>query len=113
MHEMSICEGIVQIIEEQAALQHYTQVKVVNLEIGSLAGVEIESIKFCFDVVCRDSIAEGSILKIKETPGTAWCMQCAQSHAVSERYSACPTCGSYQMQVTGGDQLKIKELEVA
>ena len=113
MHEMSICEGIVQVIEAQAAVQNYTRVKTVWLEIGALSGVEIEALKFCFDAVCRDTIAAGSSLHICEVPGRAWCMQCAKALAVTARYDPCPDCGSYQLQVTGGDEMKIKELEVA
>jgi hydrogenase nickel incorporation protein HypA/HybF len=112
MHEMSLCEGLLQIIEDQAKSQSFQRVKTVWLEIGALSGVEVEALKFCFDVVCTDSIAEGSNLEIEQTLGQAWCMQCAQTLEVDSRYSACAKCGSYQLQVTGGDEMKIKELEV-
>jgi hydrogenase nickel incorporation protein HypA/HybF len=112
MHEMSLCEGVIQIIETQAVEQHYQRVKKVWLEIGALAGVEIEALRFCYEAVCRDSIAEGSALEIIQVSGQAWCMQCASNVDVAERYSACPHCGSYQLQVTGGDEMKVKELEV-
>ena len=113
MHEMSICEGIVQVIEAQAAEQDYQRVKTVWLEIGVFSGVEVEALKFCFEAVCRDTIAAGSVLQIEEIPGRAWCMQCATTLTVTARYEPCPECGSYQLQVTGGDEMKIKELEVA
>lgn len=113
MHEMSICEGIVQVIESQAAVHDYQKVKTVWIEIGLLSGVEIEALKFCFDVVCRNSIAEDSALQIIEIPGQAWCMQCAKNLSVTARYNACPDCGSYQLLISGGDEMKIKELEVA
>ena len=113
MHEMSLCEGIVQTLESEAARQEFTQVKQVILEIGALSGVEVDALRFCYDVVCRDSLAEGSTLEIINVPGQAWCMQCSTALEVSSRYSACPHCGSYQLQVTGGDEMTIKELEVA
>ncbi|MBQ0807006.1 MAG: hydrogenase maturation nickel metallochaperone HypA [Porticoccus sp.] len=112
MHEMSLCEGVIQIIESQAAVENYQRVKTVWLEIGLLSGVEIEAIKFCFEVVCRNSIAENSVLVIIELPGKAWCIQCSKNINVDSRHSACPDCGSYQLQVSGGDEMKIKELEV-
>lgn len=112
MHEMSLCEGIVQVLEAQAREQCFSRVKAVWLEIGALAGVEIEALRFCFDVVCRDSLAEGAALHIDETPGQGWCMSCAKSVPVMRRYDPCPDCGGYQVQVTGGDQMRIRELEV-
>lgn len=112
MHEMSLCEGVLQIIESEAKVQKFTKVKRVILDVGALAGVEIAALEFSFEVVMRGSIAENAVLQINEVEAQAWCMQCAESITVKERYDACPKCGSYQLQVSGGDEMKIKELEV-
>ncbi|WP_417222462.1 hydrogenase maturation nickel metallochaperone HypA [Amphritea sp.] len=112
MHEMSICEGIIQVLEEQAASQHYQRVKTVWLEIGPLAMVEIDALRFCFEAVTLNSLAQGARLEIIELPGQAWCLQCAKTVSISKRYDACCECGSFQLQVTQGDELRIKELEV-
>lgn len=112
MHEMSLCEGIVQILEEQAREQHYSRVKTVWLEIGSLANVDPDALLFSYDLVCRDTLAEGSRLEILPLPATAWCMQCSDSVNIRQRHDACPRCGGYQLQVTSGDDMRIKELEV-
>jgi len=112
MHEMSICEGIVDVLEEQAVSQNFKKVEKVRLEIGPLSGVEIEALRFCFDAVTRGTIAENAALEILETRGEAWCLKCAKTVVVKQRFDACPDCGSYQLQVTGGDELRIKDLEV-
>ena len=69
MHEMSICEGILTVMEEQASIQQFKRVISVWLEIGPLAGVEIEALRFGFDVVTRNSLAEGARLEIIEMSG--------------------------------------------
>ena len=112
MHELSLCEGIVQIIEDQAAQQDFTSVEKVRLEIGALAGVELEALRFGFDVVTKGTVAENAELEIIELAGQAWCMPCQKSVGISQRFDACPDCGSHQLQVTGGDELRIKDLEV-
>ncbi|HEY3326552.1 MAG TPA: hydrogenase maturation nickel metallochaperone HypA [Novimethylophilus sp.] len=112
MHEMSLAEGVLQIIEDAARSQGFRQVRTVWLEIGPLAGVEKEAMRFCFEVVMRDSIAHEARLEIVETPGQGWCMQCASSVPVAELFGACPQCGSHQVQVTGGNEMRVKELEV-
>ena len=58
MHEMSLAEGVLQIIEDEARAQSFSRVKTVWLEIGQLAGVEKEAMLFCFDAVVRDSVAQ-------------------------------------------------------
>lgn len=112
MHELSLCEGIVQSLESAAKTNGYSKVKTVWLEIGHLAGVEKDALKFNFDIVTRNTLAENACLKIIDIPGTAWCLPCAELVSVSQRFDCCPKCESYQLQITGGDEMKIKELEV-
>ncbi|RMG37925.1 MAG: hydrogenase maturation nickel metallochaperone HypA [Gammaproteobacteria bacterium] len=112
MHEMTLCESILQILESEAGKQGFSRVKTVWLEIGELSSVEIDAMRFSYEVVTRDSLADGSTLEIIRVPGTAWCMQCARSVNIKQRFDACPDCGSYQLQVTGGEEMRIKELEV-
>jgi hydrogenase nickel incorporation protein HypA/HybF len=113
MHEMSLAEGVLQLIEDAARAQEFSRVTTVWLEIGQLSGVEVEAMKFCFDAVIRDSIADGARLEIVATPGSGWCMQCSQTVPMQEVFGECPQCGSHQMQVTGGTEMRVKELEVA
>lgn len=112
MHEMAISESIVQIIEEQAEAQNFSGVKTVWLEIGRFAGIELEALRFTFEIVSRNSVAEGSCLEIIEIPGTAWCMECGKNVDIQQRFDPCPECGGFQLQVSGGDGMRIKELEV-
>jgi hydrogenase nickel incorporation protein HypA/HybF len=112
MHEMSLAESVLQIIEDTARAEGYARVKAVWLEIGQLASVEKEAMRFCFEVVTRDSIARDARLEIIETAGQAWCMECARTVAVTARYDSCPQCGGMQIEVTGGEEMRVKELEV-
>lgn len=112
MHEMALAEGVLQIIEDSARTQNFRRVRTVWLEIGQLASVEVEAMRFCFDAVVRDSIAHGARLEIIETPGQAWCMECGDTVRVQARYDACPGCGGHQLEVTGGTEMRVKELDV-
>jgi hydrogenase nickel incorporation protein HypA/HybF len=112
VHEMSIAESVLQIIEDKARADGYARVKTVWLEIGQLAAVEQESLRFCFDVVTHDSIARDARLEIIETAGQGWCMDCASNVALPALYEPCPDCGSFQIEVTGGEEMRVKDLEV-
>jgi len=112
MHEMSLAEGIVRILEEQAMVQDFTRVQLVRLEIGELSQVDQEALSFSFSACILDTIAEGTRLEIVTVPGTAWCMKCGGPVTIHSREEACPDCGSYQLQVTGGDEMRVLELEV-
>lgn len=113
MHEMAICESIRQTLEAQSKAHNFTRVKRVRLEIGPLSGVEPEALRFGFDVVMKGSIADGALLEIIDCPAKAWCMNCAATVPIQQRFDACGLCGSHQLQVTAGEELRIKELEVS
>ena len=113
MHELSLCEGVVQVIEDQAHLEHFKTVKTVWLEIGVLAGVEIEAMRFGFEAVIKGSIVEGAKLEIIHQLGLATCPSCCHTVEITARFDACPDCGSYPLTITSGEAMRIKELEVA
>jgi hydrogenase nickel incorporation protein HypA/HybF len=112
MHELSLCASILQSVEAAARKEQFSRVIRVRLEVGPFAGVELEALRFGFDVVTRQSVAEGASLDIVELPGRAWCLGCSQSVVVSQRFDPCPSCSGHRLQVTGGDELRIKDLEV-
>lgn len=112
MHEMSLAESALQIIEDAARSQGFSRVKTVWLEIGQLACVETDALRFCFDAVTNGSLAEGARLEIIEVPGEGRCSACGNTAAMQEQYGLCPACGSPQLQIVSGDRMRVKDLEV-
>lgn len=112
MHEMSLAEGVLQLIEDAAQREKFAQVKTVWLEIGQLACVEPQALAFCFEAVTRGSIAAGARLEIISTPGCGWCLACATTVPMTDLHALCPRCGSGALQASGGTEMRVKELEV-
>ncbi len=67
MHEMALCEGVIDIIEAEARRQSFSKVMTVWLEIGALSQVEPDAMRFCFDVVAARSVAAAARLR-KSSP---------------------------------------------
>ena len=112
MHEMSLCEGIRQVIEEQASHHAIKAVKRVRIEIGRFAGVEKPALEFAFEVVMRGSVAEGASLEMIDLPGRAMCYDCVHEVEIDNRLAPCPDCGGGRLMPVAGDEMKIKDLEV-
>jgi hydrogenase nickel incorporation protein HypA/HybF len=112
MHEMSLAESVREIVDETARANGARRVAAVRLEIGRLAHVEIEAMRFAFEVVKRGSMADTARLEIVETDGTAWCMRCTEAVVIGRRGDGCPKCDSYQLQVTGGDRMRVMDIEI-
>ena len=112
MHELSLAESMIQIIADAAVAQQFERVHVVWLEVGSMAGVEPDALRFCFDAVARDTVAQDARLEIVEVPGSGSCADCGSVHPVTSLLDACPACGSYAVHITGGSGMRVKELDV-
>lgn len=112
MHEMALCESLRSAMEEAATRERFTRVTRVRLAIGRFAGVEVEALRFGFDVVMKGSLAEGAELVVLDEPGTAWCFDCGETVALSDRLDPCPKCGGERLLPNGGTEMTIKDLEV-
>jgi hydrogenase nickel incorporation protein HypA/HybF len=110
---MSLAEGILQIVESTAQANEAQTVRAVWLELGALSHVELEALRFSFDAVKRGTVANEARLEVVTTPGRAWCMPCGEAVDLARLGDACPRCGSYQLQVTQGEEMRIKEIEIA
>ncbi len=112
MHEMSLCESIREIVIEQSRQNQFKRVNVLRLEVGRFACVEPAAMEFAFDVVMRNSPAENARLEIVELPATANCFKCGLEQQVERRTDRCSNCGSGQLLPQGGEELRIKDMEV-
>jgi hydrogenase nickel incorporation protein HypA/HybF len=112
MHELSLAGGIVKLVEDAAARDRFTRVSQLRLEAGALAGVEVRALRFALDAVTPGTCLEGARIQIDETPASAWCLRCATSVTISARTDPCPECGGFQIQPTGGTELRVLDLLV-
>jgi hydrogenase nickel incorporation protein HypA/HybF len=112
MHEMALAEGVLQLVEETAQREGARRVQRVIVEIGQLSSVMPEALCFCFDAVAQGGIARGATLEIIDAPGSGWCLACAVTVPLAESFAACPRCGSYQVQPTGGTEMRVREIEI-
>lgn len=112
MHELTLSCNLIEAIEREATLQAFDRVETVWLEIGALSCVEPEALRFCFDTVARRTLVDGARLEIVSVPGTASCRDCGAESAVRRWGDACTACGGHRLDVRGGDQMRIKSLEV-
>ncbi|HEV3360835.1 MAG TPA: hydrogenase maturation nickel metallochaperone HypA [Pseudonocardiaceae bacterium] len=108
MHELSITQSVVDAVLERLP---DTKIAGVRLEIGKLSGIMPDSVRFCFDLVIAGTLLEGARLDIDEPSGRAHCVDCDTEFAVDDLILLCP-CGSANVEVLAGRQLRIRSVEV-
>ncbi len=112
MHELSLAEGMLAIVEQSVRRSGFTRATVIRLEIGRLSCVMPDALRFCFESVTRSSLAEGAQLDIVEIAGAGRCRRCDTIMALQEPWGVCPDCGA-SLEVTSGTEMRVKEIEVA
>ena len=100
MHELSIAEGIIEIVERTANANHVRHVKTVRVSIGELAGVDIPSLEFAWQSVRKGGVAQNAELEIERPRGEAWCLQCQKTIPLHRYGDPCPDCGGRGYVVT-------------
>jgi hydrogenase nickel incorporation protein HypA/HybF len=108
MHELGIAQEIVAMVSDRADGARVTR---VVLEIGKLAAVLPDAVRFCFDLCVEGTSLEGASLVIIETPGLARCRACGGNVSLNRPFGRCE-CGSTDLEWLSGENLKLKEFEV-
>lgn len=112
MHEMSIAMSVIDAVTEKARQEGCSKVTVIELVVGKLAGVEVESLKFCFSAACRDTPADGAELVIDEIEAKGRCESCGESFSVMSFYAKCPVCGQFRVTVESGQELAVRSITI-
>jgi len=112
MHEVSLAGGILKVVEQTCERDPFERVTHLRLEVGALAGVELEALRFALESIAPDTLLAGAAIAIDTPAATAWCMPCCQSVAIQSRLDACPLCGGYQLQPTSGTELRVVDMQV-
>ena len=111
MHELALSQSIVELLAERSAREGMRAVTKVVLEVGEAAGVQCEALRFCFDAVTRDTLAEGAELLIERTPAVGECAHCRRTFAMSGGLAPCPHCQGWGARLLSGRELRVKWFE--
>ena len=112
MHELSIAMGIVKIAESETAKANAERVECVELEIGTLAGVEFEALEFVWPSAVKNTVLDKAELKIQRIKGRGRCADCDHEFQLENHFDPCPKCNSFLKHVIRGKELRVKALEV-
>ncbi len=110
---MGIATEIVRIVTESIPPDMIgCKVARVNLKVGKLAAVVPQSLRFCFDIVAKETPVEGARLDIQEVAVIARCNDCDHSWEIGEPVFSCPKCQSSSIEMLSGRELDIDSIEL-
>ena len=112
MHELSIATSIVEIASKQAIVANAVSVSQVELDIGTMSGIEYGSLEFALTVAVRDTPLENTEFVINRIEPLCECLSCLELFTPEGNYGSCPLCGGNTLEFIRGKELQIKSLLV-
>ena len=113
MHELSLVESILQIVEEYAAKDGFARVTSLRLSFGKFSSVVPQALSFAFEVQSKGTRAEGAVLELEILPAAIHCLSCEKDVEVDRFEAQCPVCKGFDVLLVGGaEELKLIELDV-
>src|SRR5574337_1731864 len=105
MHELSLCESIVELVVESATRERMARISRVSVEIGAGAAVDAEALRFCFPVAAEGAVAASAELAIVEVSLAARCNSCGAEFKPDTLFDPCPACGGAGRTIRSGREM--------
>lgn len=114
MHELSLMSNILDIVVEHAQRHGAQKVTRINLRIGVLSDIIPQWAQTYFDMLSRDTIADGASLEIERVPVAVRCGSCGHEETFrdGEWQFTCVKCGSMDIELMQGRELSVASIEV-
>ena len=109
MHELSVTQSILDIALKNSGARKITQ---INLVIGQFSSIVDDSVQFYWDVISKDTAAEGAHLHFDRIPGEMTCQQCGHVfHPTGDTFN-CPSCAGPYVKITKGEEFQVESIDV-
>lgn len=112
MHELSIVMSIIEIAEKQLVLAGGKEIEEIELEIGELSGIEMQSFDFAWEQATKNTSLDKAERIIDHIQGQGKCADCHSEFTMHNVYDACPNCNGHLINTIRGKELRVKSLIV-
>lgn len=109
MHELGLIQEVLDIVAEESK---GARVRRVVLEVGALAMVLPDALRFAFELARVGTVAEDAALEVKEVPARARCRRCDAVQNVEQVLARC-ACGSQDLEWLAGEELRVVQMELS
>jgi hydrogenase nickel incorporation protein HypA/HybF len=112
MHELPVTESILSIATRHAQDAGAPRITDVYLVIGQLSSIVDDSVQFYWDILSKDTLAEGAQLHFRRIPTEMVCQNCNHRYGPEGDDLACPRCGGVNIKVVAGEEFFLEAIDV-
>ena len=112
MHELAVCQALIEQVEQVALEEHAEQVLSIHLGIGPLSGVEPRLLEQAFFIARAGGVADEAELVIESLPVRVSCNECGKTTDALPARLLCGACGNWRTRLVSGDELLLQHVEL-
>jgi hydrogenase nickel incorporation protein HypA/HybF len=112
MHELSVTQNILEIALHHAEKAGTQRIISLDITIGELTAVVDDSIQFYWEIISKDTLAEGAVLNFKHVPAELLCLDCNKRYTPGDGLFTCPACESAHVQVVAGREFFLEAIQI-
>lgn len=112
MHELAVTQSILKIALKHAEQASARRIADIHVVMGELSTNVDDSIQFYWDLIARDTIAEGATLHFRRVEAQLQCMACFHKYRPAEGELVCPQCGSVGAKIISGEEFFVESIDV-
>jgi hydrogenase nickel incorporation protein HypA/HybF len=109
MHELSVTQSVLDIALKNAGTR---KIKQINLVVGQFSSIVDDSVQFYWDIISKETLAEGSLLHFERIPGEMTCQNCEYVFRPTGDTFDCPSCSSPFVKITKGEEFQVESIDV-
>ena len=109
MHELSVTQNVLDIALKNAGARRIRQ---VNLVVGQFSSIVDDSVQFYWDIIAKDTLAEGAKLHFRRVPAELQCMACFEKYHPDGDELLCPKCGSVGAKIIAGEEFYVEAIDI-
>ena len=110
MHELSICQSIVDTVQNELEDEQVTNVREIHVRIGVLSGIEHKLLEHVFKFVIEGTAFSDCTLHTELVEVIAGCEYCQKNFKVENYYFVCPECSAPSSTIIEGNELTINKI---
>lgn len=112
MHELAICQALIEHVERVSREHGGRRVLSVTVSVGALSGVEAGLLEHAFPLAAAGTVADEAAFVVESVPVRVRCRTCrAESEAAPNRL-VCGACRDWQVDVVAGEELLLQRVEI-
>ncbi|UNC92290.1 hydrogenase maturation nickel metallochaperone HypA [Candidatus Contubernalis alkaliaceticus] len=111
MHELALVKGMLEAVLEQAETHKIKKIEKIKIVVGKMTSAMPEALQFAFEVLSRDTPAQGAVLEIEIRPIKLSCQDCHLLFRPKGLKYSCPECAGSRTEIVQGRELSVEYIE--